>query len=986
MIPRGPSRFLLVLVLSVSVGVGVLYAVLGGERVTPRKGIRIPTITGRREGGRPDSPIPGLPVIRRSEGAEYSSYQTVTFPGVDGKPDESFEFLAAYLRLEKARPMDMTADDILCLIFPAPPTIEEARMLGDRPAAPSVSIRAGKAILTKGFAETTDTPGLTSVWELTLSEDVVVQSTADGQEATLTADELVVRPEESRIVAEKHFKLVSGDLTVEGVGLEGDAGLGTFTVAGEIVVTMPTATIFPEIAEGGTTTRITCGGPLVVQRLGDGQETAGEWIPTRVEFVNSVRVVQQGPQGTDRILCDRLRVELLVRKPPETVPDEAPDAPRPEAVKVREIVASGTVDLIGARGSRASARELHVRPGEEETWIRLTGSISFSHRGPLEAGGPEGFLEVRSGGNAAIRMGATDGSLSATFTDGVSARRLDEKKNPVLTLDADRLEFSSGADGSEMKASGGARFGTSGLTGRADRIVWKQVDEENSEVRLIGSPEIIAEAGANLDPFAAATEAPAAKPGEPDTIVFLEAGESIVLEQKAAVSVFRMTRTAMIRRISDGVEKTRVTADTIVVQTESVPTVEDPAKSEVVIREVTARGNVVATGRPILTKEAKDEEDGKGDAVPGQTSMNIRATGDLFRYDTGTGSAVLSGGPAIVLIREEDPSLEKEKSWNRIAARRLIFGANLEETRLGTMVAEEEVSATVFLAVQQGDEPRPFTLTADRLELEPAPPPKEGEPAAPATPEGQIRSLKATGNVTLEAADWVVSGDSITFAGGDDRDIHVLGTPERPARMERTQLLAERTYHDLFRAETMQVRLKGQRLLRFESPTGGDLVLHRIADGEGAIGMPGATDPKKTSKGRVERVVAHGKGAILYDAEKLYLRIDVETQFEQFLDTPNGFKSVAKFRTDLMQAWLEKDADGVDILRRAEGRGNVKGEGDGWSLVCDSFEVDLKHHKTTILGSPALVTVNKAKNTVERAEYDYVQDEWEFFRVGQGPR
>jgi hypothetical protein len=184
----------------------------------------------------------------------------------------------------------------------------------------------------------------------------------------------------------------------------------------------------------------------------------------------------------------------------------------------------------------------------------------------------------------------------------------------------------------------------------------------------------------------------------------------------------------------------------------------------------------------------------------------------------------------------------------------------------------------------------------------------------------------------------------------------------------------------------MQVRLRGSRLLRFESPTGGDLVLHRIAEAEGALGMPTATEAKKTPKDQVERVIAHGKGAILYDAEKLYVRIDEETQFEQFLDTPDGFRSVAKFRTDLLQAWLEKDEDGVDLLRRAEGRGNVRGEGDGWTLTCDSFEVDLKHLKTTIVGSPARVKVEGSENVVERAVYDYGKDEWEFFRIGQGPR
>jgi hypothetical protein len=430
-----------------------------------------------------------------------------------------------------------------------------------------------------------------------------------------------------------------------------------------------------------------------------------------------------------------------------------------------------------------------------------------------------------------------------------------------------------------------------------------------------------------------------------------------------------MTKAAMVRRISDGVEKTRVVADSIDVRVLSKPE-EDPAFE---IRDITAEGGVTATGRPILRTPGEGET---------PTQMEIRARGDLFRYDPAKGRAVLEGHLAEVRIREA------EEKWNRISGRRLVFEADVEKALLEKIIVEEEVSATVYLAVEKGGEPRPFTLNADRLEIEPAPPGPEGTETSP---EAQIRSIVASGNVTLMAAvsneaagaaGWVVSGRRLTFAGGEDRDIHLEGTEEEPARMARTHRIGEREYEDWFRALSMKVKVRGQRLVRFESPTGGDVELHRVSGDEGGIGMPGGG----AAAGRVERIVAHGGGRILYDAEKLHLRIDEETRFEQFVDSPDGFRSVAKFRTDLLQAWLEKDEDGVDVLRRAEGRGRVKGEGKDWTLTCDSFEVDLKHGKTTILGKPATVTVKKAKNTVERAEYDYVNDEWEFFRVGGGPR
>jgi hypothetical protein len=674
------------------------------------------------------------------------------------------------------------------------------------------------------------------------------------------------------------------------------------------------------------------------------------------------------------LISDRLRIELFARQPPPAEPGQ----PTPAAVRVREVVASGHVDLIGAAGSRASAGEIGVVPGDGQTGIRLVGPTSFSHRGPLEAGGPEGYLAIRSGGDGSITI-RDDGGVAAAFGGGVSARRLDVAKNPVLTLDADDLSFtSSGADGHAMEAVGGARFGTQGLTGRADRILWKQADEKNSEIHLLDDAEVTAEAGANLDPFASPTATKARTDEEPDTLVFLTAKESIVLIAKEDGNLFTMTGAARVRRISDGIEKTRVTADRIDVRTGAKPS----ESGGIEILTVRAEGDVVATGRPILTEDGEEGED------PKIRPMDTRAAGDRFLYDPAKGTATLTGKPAEVRIREEG------ESWNRIVGQQLVFFADVGKATLERVVIEKEVSATVYLAVKKGDPPRPFTLNADRVEIVPAPPPEAGEAAAPASPEAQIRSLVATGEVTLRAAawnapesvaPWVVIGDRLTFNGGEDRDIYLEGTPELRARLTRTQRIGDRDYEDRFEARSMKVRVRGQRLLRFESATGGDLLLHRIGGAEGAIGLPsGSGTGKKEEKASVERILAHGAGPILFDAEKKHLRIDEETRLEQFMDSPDGFRSVAKFRTKLLQAWLETDEDGVDVVRRVEGRGEVNGEGDGWTLSCDSFEVDLKHHRTTIVGSPATVIVSGAKNTVERAVYDYVNDEWEFARMTGG--
>ncbi|MEN8148489.1 MAG: hypothetical protein ABFS86_01630 [Planctomycetota bacterium] len=959
MISPGPARFAIVFIVTLIVGIGVLLLVFGVEPVTPRKGIRIPTITGRRSGGRIDAPVPGLPAVRRSEGAEYSSYQTVTFPGADGEEEESFEFLAAYLRLEKALPMELTAEGVTVLIFPVPETIETARTLGDRVPEPSVSIRAGRGDLVQGFADT----GSESVWELTLSDDVVVVSRDRGREATLRAEILDIRPEERRLSAPKAFRIESGAYTLEGFGLSGRTALQTFRVERDIVLTLPTSVLFPgvdapDVDAPAATTRITCGGPLIFQR---GEPETGlleGWLPYRLEFQRSVRVVQQGPDGTDRLISDLLTVDLLVKD----TGDEKFE-PGPETIRARKVVAGGTVDLSGAKGTRVGAKAIEVTPGDEETKVRLTGPTSFLHRGVLEEGGPESTLSVRSGGDGTIVASADGTSFTASFTGGVSAQRQDADQTPAFTLDAEDLEVRSGPDGREMTATGGARFSLTGASGRADRIIWKQVSEAHSEVRLLGSAEVTAQAGANLDPFSeAAKDAPAGP--KQDTVVHLEAEESIVLVQEDRTHTFRMRKGAVVTRVTDGVEVTRVRAEAIDVLAESPEA--GAATEKIEVRTLSATGGVAASGRP--TVSAKD--------AGGETAMDLRATGERFDFDTATGRGVLTGEPAEVRLREDG------EKWNSIAARRLTFGADLEDPagKPGHLTAEEKVTATVYLVEKEGEAPVPFTLNADRLEVETAPGPAKGGA------ENRIRSLVATGNASLLAKDGTIRGEKMTYAGGADRDIRIEGRPDLPARIERVHVLGERELRDWFEATTVRVRLKDQQVLSFESPTGGDLEFHRIA-GASPIPLGGADGGKKKPEKdlKIERVRAHGAGRIFYDGEKSHLRIEKETWLRQYVEGPDGFEEIARFRADLVEAWTEKDASGADIISRAKGLGNVEGRGkdDAWILECESFDVDLKHHLLIVLGSPATVKADGTTHRVGRAEYDYKNDEWEFHRLGR---
>lgn len=934
-----PWRFVLVFAAVLVVGGGGLYLLLAGDDVEPRRGIRIPTVTDQDP--LPDSPVPGLPAVKSSEGAEYSRYERVEFETEDGET-VAFEYLSAHLSLERAFPMELRAEGVLCRIYPAPVTVEEARALGETPAVPVVTIRAGRARLKGVFREATEAGEARSEWELSLVEDVVVDSKEEGAAARLAAEELTCYPEERRIVAARRFSLTSEGYSIEGEGLSGHAGLGTFVVERKPVLTLPTAAVLGEISDGESTTVITCDGPLLVQRL-DSEEPS-DWVRSRVEFKNRVSVTQTGPSGTDRIDGDALDIELDVR---QQGGEEGGDRAR-----VRELTADGSVVLRAAAGTHVGTERLRVVPGEKEDRIELTGPTTFRHEGALEEGGPEGQLRFRSEGDGVITRSRETEAFTARLGGGVVARRLDQAGTELLSIRAKEIHLRSDPAEfrREMTAVGQARFESSGVEGEAAKITWAQIGEAKTEIRLIEDAIVTAQAGANLDPFAV-TETPAEDTTE-KTVIVLTAKKALELDESGEAREFRLIDGAMIRRMTDDREVMRVTADRI-----------DASVESEVVKEVRATGSVVATGRPTMASQEGDR------------AVDVAASGDEFVYRAAKGDAVLSGGPAEARIRESGDG------WNLVRAKRLVFETPEEgnESSPGALLAEGDVVATVFLAGKKDGKATPFTLSAGRLRIVPAPDRMAGEHQEETGASGRIDSILAEENVVLDGVAWKAKGDRLTYSGRGGKKIVLTGNP---ARMERRQKLAGQDYDDWFTADTINVTLRDKELVSFQSPTGGSLLLHREAgkgeEGPRVMGTGGGDDGEEA---RVERFTGSCSGELIYDRESKEARMVGDAEIEQAIRRKGEFRRVGRFRAKLVRAWLEEGPDGDDRLARAEGSGDVEGDGEDWTLTCSSFTVDFAKKRTTITGKPAVIVLEGAKNSVEHAEYDYGADQWEFYRA-----
>ncbi len=124
----------------------------------------------------------------------------------------------------------------------------------------------------------------------------------------------------------------------------------------------------------------------------------------------------------------------------------------------------------------------------------------------------------------------------------------------------------------------------------------------------------------------------------------------------------------------------------------------------------------------------------------------------------------------------------------------------------------------------------------------------------------------------------------------------------------------------------------------------------------------------------MERIVAGGRGPLVFDGSLLTL--EGRPEITQFLGREGRFRRVGGFTADVFRAHLEKDRTGALQLLRVEGRGEVHGTGEGFELWCDRFATDLEKHETTIEGNPARLTRAGREQTVRRAVYDYVNEQW----------
>jgi hypothetical protein len=469
------------------------------------------------------------------------------------------------------------------------------------------------------------------------------------------------------------------------------------------------------------------------------------------------------------------------------------------------------------------------------------------------------------------------------------------------------------------------------------------VEQTTTEIVLEGSATVDAEGGAGFDPFGPPAAAPE-KAGADGKVRFL-AKRDMRLVEKGEFRDLRLTEDATIERFVGDRKEMSVRADDVHAVLEGKD-----------ILLVTADGAVVAKGRP---------------EIEGGRRPDVTATGDSFKFLASESRALLTGRPARAELREE------AGGENAIEASRLVFTGVTEGD--GTLVAEENVEAVVYLAGQPSEKPQPFGLECDHLEIRPAPKPEGDEPV---DPESRIASLEARGAVVLSGEDWEARGDVLTYAVKEEKRITLTG---RPARASRTRKIGKGTYEDSFRSEEIHLALAGRRLMSFESPGGGRVLMFRPW-GRSGPSVIGDAAPAKSGF-VVERFSTSAVGPISFDAKTGLVRLEKEATVEQAGGEGEDFTTVASFTADLLKAWIIRDEADVDQLTRAEGRGHVTGGGDGWELTCNSFEIDLVNTQTIVNGTPARVKTGGRTIVATRAVYDYARKQWrELFEPSGGGR
>ena len=535
-------------------------------------------------------------------------------------------------------------------------------------------------------------------------------------------------------------------------------------------------------------------------------------------------------------------------------------------------------------------------------------------------------VEVTAKDRAVLaRTPATKGT-SATFTGDAKARRLGTDGAELLSLTAPEIRVTSDEKaGEEMTATGGAAFATPTVSGSADELRFARTPEGREAIRLSGNPRVAAKVapGSGFDPFSAAPADTAAS----TMTITCEGALDLVTEGEKRT--FTTEKRSVVTKEVGGQEVSRVSADSLSA---------DLAGST--IGSLAADGRVEATGK-----------------LEGEQGGTWFATGESFRYAEEDGRAVLTGAPAEVRLVEDAGRV------NRIAAPTLTF-----LRRGGTFKGEGGVKATVFLRASEKAPPDPFTLDAGILEVTAAqdPDPKAG-------PAARISALSAAGQVVLTGRDRTARGESLRYEGDPKRELHLAGNPAIVT--QRTVVYGEEVT-DEFRSPSFRLRLKERDIAGFDALSGGTFTLHRpLGTGSTAVMGTGAPTRGKTGEKQIERFKGSCNGAMTYDS--VLARMTGNAFIEQEIGQRGTFRRVARFQADTIEARRGQAADGSPELLSAEGRGKVVGTGDTWQVLCDTFAVDFRGHKTTMTGKPAKVSRRAgADQFVERAVYDYERDEW----------
>jgi lipopolysaccharide export system protein LptA len=914
------------------IGLGILLLLTDPNELPDRRGLRIEAVAVDPEerGLITVVPLEGLPNLLAAEAPEVTRFERVTFPDHDGV----YEVLAWHLRF---RGLDMEKQQALGPVFtlyPRPESPAEAASFQDALPKRVVEIRADSAAVTRRVMPSPTGEGMVEdQWELDLLENVAISSQRGEQEIELLADDLRCLARDRRISSKGRVAISADTYEIKGVGLSGDAELGTFSVTRNVEVSLPTAALLgDQTPNQDSTTTVSCAGPLLVERLGSDREDQPEL--TRVRFLNDTRVAQTAAPGQpdDELTTRELTLMLLVRKIGEQAPAE---------VTVQSVKARGDVHLKRGGESEVRARELRLTrldPGEK---VEMDGPLSLRHRGMLRMGtadaeAGEALVKIEATKSATLIRGGPEDPVEASFLGAVTAVRETPEGTSLLQLRADSLKIRSLPGGGEtMSAEGNSSFTTPTASGRADRILWTREADGREHITLSGAPHVTVRGGAGFNPFGAPQKNEKTEdPGRLDIRCEEPMSLSISSEERKLALAGRVR----IAKIVGSEEVLFLEADRV-----------DARFTGEVLDELIAEGSVTAAGRG----EAKD-------------SGRTVASGDRIRYSKVEGQATLTGSPAMVRLTEN------ARQTSEITALSLVF-----HTIENTFLAENDVNALVFLAAAKREKIWPYTLSCTRLTVVPGEAGEDKNAGAGALKVGRISSLTAEGPVVLTGRDRVARGSKLLYDGEGSQQITLTGDP---AVVSQKTEIGGQSYEDRYESSNILLSLKDREIDRAETRTGGRFILHRpFGKGSPAVLGGAAGDP-----GRVEKFVGGCTGPSSYTLTSALMTGNA--WIEQRVGQGENFRKIARFQADKIVARRGIGASRRMELLHARGEGSVRGSGEKWEVRCDLFEVDLVKHRSKVIGDPAEVVNAGLRQYVDEAYYDYERDEWELMRPRSGPR